>query len=104
MQGTPQEPDPNELGLHIPIRIRLEPPVEVMMPGPEREEEAPKRPYLKKYHFEEHGYDESCEGCVRLSADMPARPHLEACRKGCTKNLERRRKKRSGWKQKREDR
>ena len=53
MQGTLQKPDPNKPGLHIPIRIRLEPPVEVMVPGPEREEEAPKRPYPKKYHFEE---------------------------------------------------
>ena len=81
MQGTPQKPDPNKLGMHIPIRIRLEPPVSMTLPSPEREEDAPKRAYLKKYHFEEHGYDEACEGCVRLRADMPGRPHLEACRR-----------------------
>ena len=27
MQGTPQKPDPNKPGIHILIRIRLEPPV-----------------------------------------------------------------------------
>lgn len=82
MQGTPQWPNPNKPGWHIPIRIWLEPDVKVDMPEmrPARDEEAPKRPYLKTFHFEEHGYTEDWEGCARLAPGMPARPHLEVCR------------------------
>ena len=48
---------------------------------PARDEDAPKRSYLKRYHFNEHGYTADCEGCARLSAGMASRPHAEACRK-----------------------
>ena len=42
----------------------------------------PKTVYLKKCHFEEHGYTEDGEGCRRLMAGvLPRRPHLDACRK-----------------------
>ena len=34
MQWAPQKPDPNKPGMHIPIRIRLEPPVSVTLPSP----------------------------------------------------------------------
>lgn len=79
MQGTPQRPNPNKLGIHIPIKIRLELAVEVEMPEmkPARAEDTPKRSYLKKYHFEEHGYTVDCEGCARLAAGMDAKPHRE---------------------------
>ena len=46
-----------------------------------RDEEAPRRPYLKKGHFQEHGYTEDCEGCARLSSGMTkSAPHTEECR------------------------
>ena len=82
MKGTPQQPDPKQPGLHIPIGIRLKPEVPIVMPGmrPARTEDAPKWAYLKKYNFQEHGYTEDGEGCARLMAGMPARPHAEACR------------------------
>ena len=72
MAGSPQQPDPNKPGLHIPIRIRLESEVPVEMPSMRaaRDEETPKRPYLKKYHFEEHGYTEDCEGCSRFASGV----------------------------------
>ena len=83
MKGTPQQPNPNKPGLHIPIQIRLEAEVPFEMPDlrQARDEDAPKRSYLKRYHFNEHGYTVDCEGCARLSAGMASRPHAEACRK-----------------------
>ena len=55
MQGTLQQPDPSKPGLHIPVRIRMDPPVEVDMPdlGPQREEDMPRGAYIMKRHFEE---------------------------------------------------
>ena len=49
--------------------------------GGEKEEDAPRRTYLKRFHFDGHGYTDDCEGCSRLSAEMTARPHTEVCRK-----------------------
>ena len=42
MKGTPQRPDPSKPGLHIPVRIRVEPEVPFEMPAmrPARNEEA----------------------------------------------------------------
>ena len=65
MKGTPQRPNPNKPGLSIPVRIRLEPEVPVHMPDsrPARKEEAPRKSYIMKRHYEEHGYTEGCDGC-----------------------------------------
>ena len=84
MQGSPQQPDLDKLGLHIPIRIRLDPPADVDIPAmrPQREEEMPKRVSIKKHRFEESGYTEDCEGCKRQSSgDVPRTPRQESCRK-----------------------
>ena len=82
MKGAPQRPDPNKPGLHIPVRIRVEPevPFEMPMTRPARDEEAPRRAYVMKRHYEEHGYTEGYEGCARLSAGMRPRPHSNTCR------------------------
>lgn len=49
---------------------------------PSRDEEAPKRTYIMKHHFKEHGYTEDCEGCARLSSGLhKTAPHTEECRK-----------------------
>ena len=86
MQGTPQQPDPSKPGLHIPVRIRMDPPVQVERP--QREEDMPKGAYIKRRHFEKFGYTEDCEGCRRLrSRVMPRRPRLESCRKRLYKEL-----------------
>ena len=68
MQGTPQQLDPSKPGLHIPVRIRMDPPAQVDMPElrPQREEDMPKGAYVKRRRFEEFGYTEDCEGCRRL--------------------------------------
>ena len=83
MKDTPQRPNPNKPGLHIPIQIRLEPevPFEVPEMRPARDEETPKRAYLKRYHFQEHGYTADCEGCSILSVGMATRSHTEECSK-----------------------
>ena len=84
MKGTPQQPDPSKPGLHIPVRIRIDPPVEADMPElrPQREEDMPKGAYTKKRRLEEFAYTEDCEVCRRLRPGvMPRRPHLECCRK-----------------------
>ena len=64
MQGTPQRPDPTKPALHIPVQIRMEPEVPFNMPGmkPARDEEAPRRSYVMKRHFEKLGYTQDCKG------------------------------------------
>ena len=56
-------------------------PVDMADLRPSRKEDTPKRTYLKKYHFEEHGYTDGCEGCARSVAVMEAKPHTEECRR-----------------------
>ena len=77
MKGTPQQPDPTKPGLHIPVRIRMEPEVPFVIPSmkPAREEEAPRRTYVMKRHFDKLEYTADCEGCARLSTGMKSRPH-----------------------------
>ena len=89
MKCTPQRPDPGKLGLHIPVRIRVEPEVPFDMPAlrPARNEEAPRRAYVMKRHYEEHGYTEGCEGCSRLAAKMKPSPHSNACRERMYRDL-----------------
>ena len=50
MRGTPQRPDPSKPGLHIPVRISLDPEVLVEMPEtrPARKEEGPRAAYLTR--------------------------------------------------------
>ena len=64
MQGTPQQPDPSKTGLHISVRIKMDPPVQVDMLEfrPQREEDMPKGAYIKRRRFEKFGYTEDCEG------------------------------------------
>ena len=82
MQGTPQRPGPTKPGLHIPVLTRIKPEVPFNMPGmkPAREEEAPRRTYVMKRHFEKFGYTQDCEGSARLSTGMKSRPHAGKCR------------------------
>ena len=54
---------------------------------PARDEEAPRRAYVMKRHYEKHGYTEGCEGCGRMSAGMKPRPHSNACRERMYREL-----------------
>ena len=83
MKGTPERPDPTRPGIHIPVRIRLEPEMPFDMPvlRPARDEEGPRRLYLRKKDFKEFGFTEECDGCARLSSGMMPRPHTSKCRK-----------------------
>ena len=82
MRGTQQRPDPTKPRLHIPVRIRVSPeaPFEMPVMRPARDEDGPRRAYIMKRRYEEHGYTEGCEGCARLSAGMKGRPHSSVCR------------------------
>jgi hypothetical protein len=82
MRGTPQRPDPSKPGLNIPVKIRLEPDVQIDMPvtRPARKEEGPRDVYLSKDDFRTHGFTEGCEGCSRMAAGVAARPHTKQCR------------------------
>ena len=84
---TPQRPDPSKPGLHIPVKIRVEPevPCEMPMMRPARDEDGSRRAYVMKRHYEEHGYTEACEGYARLSAGMKPKPHSNVCREKCTR-------------------
>ena len=61
MKGTPQRPDPSKPGLHIPVSIRMEPevPIDMAMMRPARDEEAPRRAYIMKIHYEEQFYNKA---------------------------------------------
>ena len=82
MRGTPQRPDPSKPGLHIPVRIRMDPAVTIQMPEarPARKEEGPRSAYLSKEDFKRYGFTEGCGGCSRKAAGMAARPHSSKCR------------------------
>ena len=71
MQGTPQQPVPSKPGLHIPVRIRMDPSVEVDMPElrTQRKEDMPKGAYMKKRDFEKFVCTEDCEGCRSCPGD-----------------------------------
>ena len=60
----------------------MEPEVPFNVPGmkPARDEEAPRRTYVMKRHFEKLGYTQDCEGCARLSTGMKSRLHTGKCR------------------------
>ena len=83
MKGTPPRPDPSKPGLHIPVRIRLEPDVAIRMPETRlsRKEEGPRSAYLSKEDFVKLGFTEGCEGCSRKAAGMPPRPHTSNIQK-----------------------
>ena len=82
MRGAPQRPDPSKPGLHIPVRIRMEPDVNIQMSAtrPARKEEGPRSAYLSKDDFKKYGFTEGCEGCSRKAAGMAPRPHSRECR------------------------
>ena len=94
MKSTPQRPDPTKPGLHIPVRIRIEPEVPFDMPvmRPARDEDGPRRAYIMKRHYEEHGYAEGCEGCARLSEGMRGIPHSNVCIERMYRMLEQQKK------------
>ena len=48
---------------------------------PARDGPGPRKCYLMKRHFDEHGYTGNCEGCSRLSAGMKGRQHTDVGRK-----------------------
>ena len=84
MQVAPHQPDANKPGVHILVRVRINPPVHVEMLGlrPQRGDDMPKGAYIKRRRFEMFGFTDDCEGCCRLRPGvMPRRPHLESCRK-----------------------
>ena len=83
MRGTPPRPDPSKPGLHIPVKVRIKPDVPFNMPEmrPARQEEAPRKLYVRKEDFKKMGYTENCDGCARLSAGMEPRRHTDKCRK-----------------------
>ena len=64
MKGTPQRLDLFKPGLHIPVRIRLEPEVIIQMPEtrPARKEEGPGAASFSKEDFKNFGFTEGCEG------------------------------------------
>ena len=83
MKGTPQRPDPTKPGLSIPVQIRLEPELPFSLPAmvPARSEEGPRRPYIMKRRFDEHGYTEGCDECGSSAAGLKKkRSHNDRCR------------------------
>ena len=83
MKGTPAKPDPASSGIEIPTRICLpkatdeEEETEWRKP---RQEDKPRRTYLKKEDFEVHGYTEGCKGCKWIQTGIGQPGHDEKCR------------------------
>ena len=84
LQGTPQKPNPNKPGDHIPIRIRME---EAVKLKPEEENTGRKEVNVRRFRItipmlNKYGYTEGCEGCRFKQAGLDnGRVHAEACRK-----------------------
>ncbi|MDA8582760.1 hypothetical protein N9L68_00975 [bacterium] len=84
--GTPNQPIPGRSGWYIPIRVEIDMPEggDVEEAEPRRKEEVPRRVYLKRKHFEKHGFTEACEGCRRMRAGhgvVGHRAHTLRCRR-----------------------
>ena len=91
MKGTPARPNPNMPGIDIQIRIKVTmdfPNAVAEETVPQRNEDQSRRAYLKRKDFEKFGYDEDCEGCKRLMANMAPRPHRDTCRSRMESHLE----------------
>ena len=72
-----------------PLLLMVDVPNAVAEPTvPQRGEDQSRRAYLKKRDFEKFGYDEDCEGCKRLMANMAPRPHKDTCRARMENHLE----------------
>ena len=83
MAGSPQQPDPKKPGLHIPIRIRIDPPEE---PGePDDVEDVAlqsRRRRMTKKTMARFGYTEGCQGCEHQRAGLKeCKNHSEICRR-----------------------
>ena len=92
MMGTPGQFDPTKLGATIPISISIpqseDVPVEEVTPL--RQEEVPRRVYIKLSHLEKCGFTDECETRRRMESGVlggRVRPHSEACRKRIEKAL-----------------
>ena len=83
IRGTPQQPNPNKPGLHIPIRVTFDEPSnqEPIPSVPAHQEKVPRRMKLTKEILDIHGYTENCDGCKNARAGLKEpKNHTEACR------------------------
>ena len=90
MTGTPAKPNPTGNGIEIPTRVYLpktEDEEEVNAWRRPRQEDKPRRTYLKKEDFEVHGYTEGCEGCRWIQTGIGQPGHDERCRTRMEGNL-----------------
>ena len=97
MEGTPQKPNPDKVGLHIPTRIAPKPGEleSGAAPGgvaPEENEGIPEAPPIPEpltrrmpithKEIEKYGYTEGCPGCdAKRRGEIARRGHSEKCRK-----------------------
>ena len=104
MKGAPQRPDPSKPGLHIHVRIRLEPEVAIQMleTRPARKEEGPRTAYFSKEAFNTFGFTKGCEGCSGRAAKMVPRPHSSKCRERIKMEMKKTPEGRRGWKKQKE--
>ena len=108
MVGTPSQPDPSKPGASIPIKISIlkceDIPLDEVVY--QREQDAPRRVYIKERHLEKYGYTPDCEACRRMRAGGMktggARPHSEACRRRIEAEMDKDEDGRK-WKQKSDD-
>ena len=82
IKGTPQSPDPNMPGDHVPIKIRFDPRDDDERPAPTQgPQETVRRFRINASMLNKYGYTEGCEGCRYKSAGMTeTRNHAETCR------------------------
>ena len=87
MAGTPDRPNPHAPGNYIPIKINFPKHEPDQKDESEwrkaRQEEAPRRTYLKKDDFLVHGYTDGCPQCTYTERNGNAKAggrHSAACR------------------------
>ena len=81
IKGTPEEPIPGQGTKKPPIVIRLEVNENEGL-GAEFDfkVEAPKKAYIKRRWYEEHGFQEGCKGCKAMKMNHGSQGHNSSCR------------------------
>ena len=87
IRGTPQQPNPNAPGMHIPIQINFDPHGagavrhNAGLDAPAEGERQIKGTKITQEILAKYGYSDKCEGCRPKRAGLrQARPHAEECK------------------------
>ena len=85
MKGTPAQPNPNKMGLNVPIRVTFDPtPPEFVEPQVQQRRVGgmPRQMPIHHWMLKKYGYTEDCKGCEQRRSGLGTRlPHNQPCRR-----------------------